>query len=136
MSTVLTVGHSNKPVGQFLHLLQGAGVQTVWDIRSRPYSRWNPQFNRERLRESLQTVGISYQYWGDRLGGLDGNSDPEGALDELASSHRTLIMCSEGDPANCHRRTWVTPGLVTRGCNVLDLLWSGEIVDTQTGQLF
>ena len=66
---VLTVGHSNHPLETFVALLQRHGVTTLADVRSAPYSRFNPQFNRKALEGSLETIGIEYVFLGRALGG-------------------------------------------------------------------
>src|SRR5581483_2621247 len=57
---VLTVGHSARPLGEFLGLLQAHGVTLVVDVRKMPRSRRNPQFNRDALPASLREAGIGY----------------------------------------------------------------------------
>ncbi len=63
-----TVGHSNHPIAHFLQLLQGQGVTLLADVRSTPYSRFNPQFRREPLIEALADQGIGYLFLGGELG--------------------------------------------------------------------
>src|SRR5438477_11569674 len=66
---VLTIGHSNFAPGEFLALLKLHGVQVVVDVRSAPYSRFAPQFNRATLAASLGNVRIEPRRAGDYLGG-------------------------------------------------------------------
>ena len=68
-STVLTIGHSTHPMDAFIDLLQRHGVTVVADVRAAPYSRFNPQFNRESLAGSLDARGIAYVFLGSELGG-------------------------------------------------------------------
>ena len=63
-STVLTIGHSTHPTEAFIDLLQRHGVTAVADVRAAPYSRFNPQFNRESLAGSLVARGIAYVFLG------------------------------------------------------------------------
>src|SRR5688500_15964772 len=65
---VFTVGHSTHPIEHFLALLQQHGIEVLADVRSTPFSRFNPQFNRERLAQSLATAGIRYEFLGEELG--------------------------------------------------------------------
>ena len=67
--TVLTIGHSTHPRKAFIALLQRHDVTAVVDVRSAPYSRFNPQFNREPFAAALDGEGIRYVYLGDALGG-------------------------------------------------------------------
>src|SRR5215212_4520770 len=66
---IFTVGHSNQTVEHFLRLLQQHEVDVVVDIRSQPYSRFAPQFNRESLKHDIRNAGIQYMFLGDELGG-------------------------------------------------------------------
>jgi hypothetical protein len=43
---VYTVGHSTHAIEPFIGLLSRHGITAVADVRSSPYSRRNPQFNR------------------------------------------------------------------------------------------
>src|ERR1700742_784406 len=66
--TVLTVGHSTHPVDRFIALLKACEVSAIADVRSSPFSRFNPQFNRDALSKALRDVGISYVFVGKELG--------------------------------------------------------------------
>ncbi len=66
---VFTIGHSNHEPKEFLTLLQMHGVDTVVDVRSAPYSRYLPHFNKEDLEEALKEAGIRYIFRGKELGG-------------------------------------------------------------------
>lgn len=65
---IFTVGHSNHPAELFIGLLERHGVTAVADVRSTPYSRRNPQFNRDELRDALKARGIQYVFLGTELG--------------------------------------------------------------------
>jgi uncharacterized protein (DUF488 family) len=67
--TIFTIGHSNHSSEEFLQLLQQHSVACLVDIRSQPYSRYNPQFNRETLAAALRSAGIRYSDFGATLGG-------------------------------------------------------------------
>ena len=67
-ASILTIGHSNHVLDVFLALLRQHRVTAVADVRSAPYSRFNPQFNRESLAEALGGEGIRYVYLGNALG--------------------------------------------------------------------
>src|SRR5271169_5124351 len=65
---IYTIGHSTHSTDKLIGLLKGASVSAVSDVRSRPYSRMNPQFNREPLKEALRVAGIKYAFLGKELG--------------------------------------------------------------------
>jgi uncharacterized protein (DUF488 family) len=71
---VYTIGHSRHPIDKFLELLAGHGIVQLLDVRSSPYSRFNPQFNKANLQLSLLNHNIQYIYAGAELGGRP--SDP------------------------------------------------------------
>ena len=90
MSTIYTVGHSNHPLEKFLALLSKHRIQLVVDVRSRPYSRFVPHFNRKALEETLRKEGIDYRFLGDKLGGKrpDGMVDQKGVGEVVALAHQ------------------------------------------------
>ena len=71
---LLTIGHSNHPIEKFIKLLVDNDVAILVDVRTSPYSRYSPQFNREALASELQKHAIQYRYGGQYLGGRP--SDP------------------------------------------------------------
>ncbi len=142
-----TIGHSRHPIERFLGLLAGAGIALVVDARSRPFSRFNPHFNRERLARALDKAGIGYAWRGEALGGRpadpafhrpDGGLDREtlwrwpaliAALDEVATEAQArlvALLCAEEDPRACHRRTLLTPPMAARGFEVLHIRGDGR----------
>src|SRR5260370_41748091 len=66
-SMIYTIGHSIRPIERFMGLLQPHGITAVADVRSTPYSRFNPQFRREKLQAALAGVGIQYVFLGHQL---------------------------------------------------------------------
>ena len=138
MPDVFTIGHSNHPASAFLTLLRQHGVHAVADVRSVPYSRFNPQFRREALRRELMAAGIAYVYLGGELGGR--SDDPtcyrEGRicyervaktrnfndglqrLEAGMAKHRIALMCAEKEPLHCHRTLLVAQALDERGVSV------------------
>ena len=64
-----TIGHGNYSIDRFIDILRHIGIDTIIDVRSTPYSRFNPHFNRENLENSLRREEIGYRFMGDRLGG-------------------------------------------------------------------
>ncbi len=145
--TVYTIGHSNHPIEKVLALLARHGVTAVADVRSQPYSRFNPQVNRENLRTSLRGAGISYVFMGRELGARpEDRSCYEGgtvSLDRLADTglfqegltrvvsgareHRIALLCAEKDPLHCHRTILVSRHLAIRGVAVQHILEDGAL---------
>jgi uncharacterized protein (DUF488 family) len=143
MLTIYTIGHSNHSIDQFVALLKGAGITALADVRSRPYSRYCPHFNRKPLQASLQDAGIEYVYLGAELGGKPDHPALAGP-DTLAFQHglnrlimgagryRVAIMCAEKDPRHCHRTHLITPALEGLHVVVQHILADGSIVPHQS----
>jgi uncharacterized protein (DUF488 family) len=137
--SIFTIGHSNHPIERFVALLRDAGVTLLADVRSTPYSRRVPQFNRERLRETLKAAGIDYRHFGDRLGGKpQGGTRDYGAMSRTpaftaaldavideASRRPLALMCAEREPMDCHRTILVSRHLAARGVVIAHLLADG-----------
>ena len=153
MPTILTVGHGNLPQETLIRHLLDSGVERLVDVRSTPYSRWHPHFNRRRIAEAVEAAGIAYA-WEPALGGrpddpalrtADGAPDYAlmaqhpallDAIDRLVAASgetSTAIMCSEGDPARCHRTLLIAPLLVARGLRVGHLLKDGTVAEDVAG---
>lgn len=139
---VLTVGHSTRPIDEFITLLRAQGVEQIVDVRKIPKSRFNPQFNQEELAASLDSRGIGYTHM-PGLGGLrhpkkdsinlgwknasfrgyaDYMQTPEFSqnleeLIQLARKKRTAIMCAEAVPWKCHR-SLIADALIARDVQV------------------
>ena len=148
---IYTVGHSNHTWPKFLDLLVRHHIALVVDTRGQPFSRFNPQFNRERLKESLAGCEIDYLWLGDRLSGRpqdpalmgpDGKPDwarvasapafVEGIAQVASLAEKpAAVLCAEEDPCRCHRRFLLTPPLMDRGLTVLHIRGDGRIEPEQ-----
>src|SRR6185312_2217550 len=73
--TIWTVGHSNHDLETFLALLQRHQVAYVVDVRSYPYSRFAPHFNRECLQAAIEGQAVNYLFLGLALGGRPQRAD-------------------------------------------------------------
>jgi uncharacterized protein (DUF488 family) len=155
---VFTIGHSNHSAEKFIRLLQGCGVEILIDTRSHPYSRHAPRFNARTLEAALARNDIGYLFLGAELGGrpegrkfydakgrvdyglvgcsgpfLDGISRLEGEV----LTHMAALLCSEEDPARCHRRLLVGRVLEERGFSLRHIRGDGSIQregETDSGQ--
>src|SRR6202049_3579136 len=59
---VMTIGHSTRPVKEFIRLLKAHQVKRLVDVRTVPRSRHNPQFNRSELSRALHSARLHYRY--------------------------------------------------------------------------
>ena len=69
-STIYSIGHGNKEIEDFIKEVKSFEIHFLLDIRSKPFSKWNPQFNQSELKLKLEENGIKYVFVGDALGGL------------------------------------------------------------------
>jgi uncharacterized protein (DUF488 family) len=134
MTTVFTIGHSNHSIEAFFTLLEQHQIALLVDVRTSPYSRHVPQFNQEPLAAETTRRGLVYRHLGDDLGGrpsdpallTDGAPDYDkmavdprllealGKVVTAAATCRVVLLCSEGDPAECHRGRLLGRVLVNR----------------------
>ena len=143
---IMTVGHSTRPIDEFIALLKNHGVKRLVDVRKVPRSRHNPQFNADELPHTLRSAHISYTHMPE-LGGLrharkdsfntgwrnlsfrgfaDYMQTPEfeqglQALIEMGAREPVAIMCAEAVPWRCHR-SLIADALTARGIPVEDII--------------
>lgn len=144
--TIWTVGHSTRPIGEFIDLLRAHEIRLLVDVRTIPRSRHNPQFNTTLLAESLNEAGFVYLHM-PALGGLRKprkdsinsgwrNASFRGyadymqtaefwnALEELMLQGRqgpSAMMCAEAVPWRCHR-SLIADALVSRGWDIRHIM--------------
>lgn len=122
---IFTIGYGNRTIDAFLDLLRQYHLDYVVDVRSAPYSKYNPDFSKKALSQHLKTNGIGYVFMGDQLGGKPDEAacyTPDGKIDyeqvnqaefyqsgvkrlqvALEKQYRVVLMCSELKPELCHR---------------------------------
>lgn len=144
---VLTIGHSNHTVEKFIDLLRGHNVTAIADVRSSPYSRFNPDFNREFLTTKLKERGITYIFLGRELGAR--SQDPacydggrvqyrklaqtplfKNGLVQLLSGMQTFriaLLCAEKEPLGCHRTLLIAQELAAMHIPVAHVLPNGVL---------
>lgn len=157
--TLYTIGHSNHTSEEFLTLLQTYHITVLVDVRSAPYSKFAPQFNKSEFQAFLERHGIQYRYAGEYLGGRPKEAElykDEELPDEdikraeflkkvdykammqhekyqkgithLLSIVRqaneqngnVTIMCSEGNPLECHRHHLIARSLLDPKLKIID----------------
>jgi len=147
MNKLYTVGHSNHEIHRFMELLKMHGITAVADVRSSPYSKFNPQYNREPLQKVLKENGIAYVFLGVELGPR--SEDPScyvdgkvqygrlsvtdsfrRGLDRLRKgmkTHLIALLCAEKDPITCHRMILVCRALRCEPIEIGHILEDGRI---------
>jgi|SRR6185437_15114178 len=120
-----TIGHGSRRIEDFLHTLKNFSIKFLIDVRSQPFSKFNPQYNQNDLKFTLERNGITYVFMGDSIGGRPADVscyDDEGkvdyekvktkdfflkGIDRLKTAYEKhipiVIMCSESKPSECHR---------------------------------
>jgi len=146
---IFTIGHSNGASERLLELLAQHGITGVADVRSRPYSRFNPQFNREMLANELKKAGLEYFFLGQELGARsedrtcyrDGRAQyaliaqtplfKRGIerLEAAMQDFRIAILCAEKEPLSCHRSILIGRCLHEKRILVRHILEDGSVED-------
>jgi uncharacterized protein (DUF488 family) len=142
LATLYTVGHSNHSIEKFISLLTANGITAVADVRSRPFSRRHPQFNKERLAAALAEHGIAYVFLGKELGAR--SEDPscyengkvqyprlaatpafKSGIERVlagAAKFRVALLRAEKEPLDCHRTLLVSRALESAGASIAHIL--------------
>lgn len=153
---IFTIGHSNLDSNQLINHLKQHDIDAIIDVRSKPYSKYTPQFNKEAFGHICKNNQIKYYYLGDLLGGkpddpsviINSNKIDYNLLSQkdyfirgihkllsIIKNHNTCIMCSEGHPNKCHRNLLISPILEKHNINVFHILPNGEAVTSDQFQL-
>ena len=143
---IFTIGHSTLSFDTFVSALAAYGVNVVADVRSAPFSRFNPAFNRDLLKRELKSRGVEYLFVGKELGGRPADSacyeNGRASYARMAQTdlflsgldrviqgskvHRIALMCSEAEPLNCHRTLLIARALTERGVAVTHIERNGQ----------
>lgn len=144
---VFTIGHSTHAIDTFASLLNQHGVTALADVRSAPFSRFNPQFNKDALSRELKARGIRYVFLGRELGAraedralyengrvryarlaqTDVFKQGIARVIQGAAEHRVALLCAEKEPLECHRTLLVARALEERGLDVAHIHGDGRL---------
>lgn len=157
---IFSIGYGTQSKIEILEKLRIANVGYVIDVRSSPYSRFQPDFSRDEFSSTLGLTGIRYVFMGNELGGrpkddecyTDGHVDYRKVRSKsffiqgisrlqsaYAQGHRICLMCSEGHPSQCHRSKLIGQALADNGIEVTHILPNGasksqsDVIDDLTG---
>lgn len=147
---IYSIGYGNRSFEEFINLIQENDIQFVLDVRSKPYSKFNPDFTKERLEELISPFKIKYAFWGDELGGrpsdsscyVDGKVDYhlveqkdfyKHGIERLINAHehgyKVALMCSESKPEDCHRTKLIGETLFQNDISVKHINEKGTVID-------
>jgi hypothetical protein len=150
-----TIGHSTHSTEEFIRLLTMHSITALCDVRSDPYSQFNPQFNREPLQKELNKHDIAYIFMGKELGPR--SHDPDHYVDDrvqydrlaktdlfhqglerlrhgMKMSYRIALMCAEKDPICCHRTILVCRHLRNTGVEINHILENGSLENNRDSE--
>lgn len=149
VSELLTIGYGGRSTEEFVSLLQGYRVLYLADVRTKPFSKFQPFYSRDALAPILKRFGIVYVFLGDTLGGLPSDSSCytggkvdytkvrarewfakglERLADGLRQGHRIAIMCAELEPERCHRSKLIGASLAAHGFIVKHIDADGSLI--------
>lgn len=146
-NSIYTIGHSSLDINDFIRLLRANTIELVIDVRSTPYSKIYPQFNRSSLEAVLKNNLIKYIFSGNSLGGRSTNvndfsrgrivydkiakkEEYMAAIDELimiSSKSKTVLMCSEKEPLECHRALLISKSMEINQVKVFHIHRDGRL---------
>lgn len=144
---IFTIGHSNLDISDFINLLLSNKIELVVDVRSAPYSKLYPHFNRNFLEESLIINSIKYIFLGDSVGGRSNNLEDFSkgrvvykkiaekkeyissinTIIQNSSKYKIVLMCSEKEPLECHRTLLISRSIETHTVKILHIHRDGQI---------
>ena len=147
--TIYTIGHSNREAEEFIQILCHYRIKLVVDVRSQPFSKYCPQFNKDIIQQTLIHSGIEYLFLGKELGARPEYKDyyvnNKVSFNKLRSSEsfkkgifrlfdeaknkNIVIMCSEKEPINCHRSILISKVLEEEGAEVKHIINKAEILN-------
>jgi uncharacterized protein (DUF488 family) len=147
---IYTIGYGAREMDDFIAVLKSHQINFLIDIRSKPYSRYKPDFSKHALERKLQAQGIRYVFMGDTLGGQPDDTDcykEDGKVDydkikdkefyargigrlRQAWQHQlnVVLMCSEGKPEMCHRSKLIGQSLVDEGIDLAHIDENNQLI--------
>ena len=148
---IYTIGHSNHRINDFINLLKKHSITAVADVRSSPFSKYNPQFNRKALADTLKQEDIAYVFLGKELGARpddpccydNGSANFEKmaerpifkqGIERLLKGmeqYRIALLCAEKEPLDCHRTILVCHYLRKMGLPIKHILANGDVEEHQ-----
>ena len=145
---IYSIGHSNHTIDVLLGLLSQHAIDVLADVRAAPDSKYCPQFDKQTLEAAIRQASVQYLYLGRELGGRpDGTEyyDEDGhvlywrraraaeflagieRLERGRQQYRIGLLCSEEDPAGCHRHLLIGRVLAARGVAVQHIRGDGRL---------
>jgi uncharacterized protein (DUF488 family) len=153
MVPIHTIGYGSRTIEDLIAVLRQHQIAYLIDVRSKPYSKYKPEFSKQALERRIIQEGLHYVYMGDTLGGqpdLPSTRTADGKIDYAkirekdfyqrgiqrlkdawSQQLRVALMCSEGKPEMCHRSKLIGASLVAEGIEVMHIDEQGRLVSQQ-----
>lgn len=149
MYPIYTIGYGNRTINDFIDILLKYRIQYLVDVRSKPFSKFHPEYNRNLLEQHLTNKGIKYVFMGDLLGGqpddincyTNGKTDYRKlkkqayfihGLERIKTAYNKnlniVLMCTESKPQYCHRTKLIGQELDRQSINVMHIDENGSAV--------
>lgn len=149
---IYTIGYGNRSMQEFIKLLKQHNIAYLIDVRSSPYSRFNPDFSKEALARLVKQSGVRYVFMGDTLGGRpdDITCYVDGQVDYVQVREKSFyrqgierirtawekqlyvaLMCSEAKPYECHRGKLIGNTLLEQKIAVAHIDEKGNLMGQQ-----
>jgi len=149
---IYTIGHSNLEPEEFMARLKNFKIELLIDVRSKPFSEYASQFNKGKIENLCQGAGMEYAFLGNLLGGKPEDDSVrlrsgevnyrlleqkdyflEGIEKLLRAAREKVVcvMCSEGQPDECHRHLLIAPVLEKQGVEVWHILAEGNVIGSE-----
>lgn len=141
---IYTIGHSTHQVDYFIEILKEYNINCIIDVRSVAASSYNPQYNKEFIKEVLRKNNIFYGHFSDEFGARRFDIDlldDDGIVDfekvrrsfdfkrgvekiwnGIEKGYIISLMCSESEPFDCHRFSMVSVALQKEGIEVRHIM--------------
>ena len=140
--SIYSIGYATHTIESFINTLKKFNITAIADVRSLPYSKFKPEFNRENLKQALINNGIEYVFLGDNIGARieapecykNGKADYHliskrplfqkglGRILKGMKKYSIAIMCAEKDPINCHRTILICKHLKNDNIKIIHII--------------
>lgn len=155
MNTLYTIGYSCFTIDSFISALKNHDISAVVDVRSTPFSRFKPDFNRDNIKLSLNNEDITYVFLGEQCGArtdapdcyLNGkvsyaklaeNAEFKNGLGRIMNGmnkYKVALMCAEKDPISCHRAILISKNIQSKDVLIKHILENGDIEEHSKSEL-
>ena len=149
-SKIFTIGYGNRSIQAFIQVVKKYEIEIVIDVRTNPFSRYNPDYRLSKFELHLINNDVAYLFLGKELGGkpADQSCYSKGEVDYKKiqnkdffiegieqvialerGGYRIALMCAEASPLDCHRKALIGDFLNEEGFEVSHIDKDGSILN-------